>query len=64
LQIVDPRHNELVKFFIQKMYTKYLADFCNPGTLCLEAVNSDIPDNYLISTPFPCPSGSYCLAGA
>ena len=46
------------------MYTKYLADFCNPGTLCLEAVNSDIPDNYLISTPFPCPSGSYCLAGA
>jgi hypothetical protein len=41
-----------------------MAEFCPAGSLCLEAVNSDINDDYLISTPFDCPSGSYCLKGA
>ena len=61
---IDDRHDQIVQYFIQKMYTKYLANFCLPGNLCLEAVNTFEKDGYLISSPFPCPSGSYCLRGA
>jgi hypothetical protein len=46
------------------MYTVYMAELCPGGMLCLEAVNTDQIDEYLISTPFQCPSGSYCFEGA
>lgn len=64
--LIDKRHNDLVRFYIQKMFTKYMANFCPPGYVCLEGVSVDESktDDYLISTPFVCASGSYCLRGA
>lgn len=64
--VIDPKHNELIRFYIQKMYTNYYAAYCPPGYLCLEGVSVDETrvDAYLISTPFVCASGSYCLRGA
>ena len=32
--------------------------------LCLEGVNTYEVDNFLVSTPFACPIGSYCLVGS
>ena len=46
------------------MYTKYQQNLCPGGFLCLEGVYTNTADSYLISTPFPCPIGSYCLKGS
>ena len=37
---------------------------CPGGYLCLEGVYTSTADTYLISTPFICPIGSYCLPGS
>ncbi len=46
------------------MYTKYMQKLCPGGSLCLECDNTDVNGGYLISQPFMCPVGSYCLLGS
>ena len=49
------------------MYTEYNQQICPGGWLCLEGVytnDEDDIDGYIISTPFDCPKGSYCLVGS
>jgi hypothetical protein len=58
------KHRELIKLYFKLMYTKYQQDLCPGGKLCLEGVYTVDDDDYLISTPYPCPLGSYCLIGS
>ena len=46
------------------MYTKYQQLLCPGGRLCLIGVNTFTVDGYLISAPFPCPSGSFCFTAS
>ena len=63
INFIDQRHQFIVFFFLQKMYTKYMAEICPGGLLCIEGVNTFEVDGYLMSAPYICPSGSYCQRG-
>jgi len=58
------RHRDLLALYAHLMYTRHQADLCPGGLLCLDGVNTHEPGGGLASTPYPCPSGSYCLAGS
>jgi hypothetical protein len=46
------------------MYTSHGAVLCPGGLLCIEGVNTLIPGGNIASTPYSCPSGSYCLTAS
>ena len=46
------------------MYTDDFGKVCPGGALCLAGVNTEDESRYYITTPFNCPTGSYCLIGA
>jgi hypothetical protein len=64
LTVPMARHRALIAFYARMMYTTHQADLCPGGLLCLDGVNTDEPGGDLASTPYLCPSGSYCLAGS
>lgn len=64
LSVPMRRHRALITLYAQKMYTSHQAELCHGGFLCLEGVFSHEASSSLASTPYPCPQGSYCLAGS
>ena len=46
------------------MYTENAPLICPGGKLCLEGVNTDGDGDWYVTTPFDCPTGSYCLTQA
>ena len=64
LDVPMRRHRDLVAFYARMMYTSHQAELCPGGLLCLDGVNTRETVEGLASTPYPCPSGSYCLTGS
>ena len=54
----------IIMTFIRQMYTKDGPEICPGGLLCVEGVNTETYSDWYITTPFGCPTGSYCLPGA
>jgi hypothetical protein len=64
LNVPIKKHRDLIVYYMWMQYTKYQQLLCPGAYLCLDGVYTYEADEYLISTPFPCPPGSYCLIGA
>mmetsp|Transcript_9639 Transcript_9639/g.9308 ORF Transcript_9639/g.9308 Transcript_9639/m.9308 type:complete len:260 (+) Transcript_9639:254-1033(+) len=58
------RHRDIVVEHFHQMYSHYQQKLCPGGQLCLEGVYTEEVGDYLISHPFLCPLGSYCLIGS
>jgi len=61
IKYIDKHHKEIIKTFIRQMYTADAPLICPGGKLCLEGVNTDGDGDWYVTTPFDCPTGSYCL---
>ncbi len=64
LRIPWRRHRQLITFYSRMMYTSHQAELCPGGLLCLDGVNTRESGLNLVSAPYPCPSGSFCLLGS
>jgi len=66
IEIIDKRHADLINKYLNYMYTgnDTKQQLCPGGKLCLEGVGLTEMDPYLITSPFTCPAGSYCLRGS
>jgi len=64
LSIPIKKHRDLVLLFMHLMYTSYQQSVCPGGYLCMQGVYTKEPDDYLMTTPYICPEGFYCLPGS
>ena len=64
LEVPLRRHRDLIFLYARMMFTSHQAQLCPGGLLCLVAVNTAEVGGGISSTPYPCPSGSYCLIAA